>query len=71
MPVPADIGDDDASRTVNGASRTVNGERAGCFHPTRFLIGSQGGTRTPDPVVNSHLLYRLSYLGSVPLSGAP
>ncbi len=25
---------------------------------------SEGGTRTHDPVVNSHLLYRLSYLGS-------
>lgn len=24
---------------------------------------SQGGTRTPDKVVNSHLLYQLSYLG--------
>jgi hypothetical protein len=24
---------------------------------------SQGGIRTPDRVVNSHLLYRLSYLG--------
>ena len=24
---------------------------------------SEGGTRTHDPVINSHLLYRLSYLG--------
>jgi len=23
--------------------------------------GWQGGARTPDPVINSHLLYRLSY----------
>lgn len=28
-------------------------------------IGSWGGTRTPDPVVNSHLLYRLSYPGTL------
>ena len=25
---------------------------------------SRGGTRTPDPVINSHLLYQLSYSGS-------
>src|SRR6476646_2910158 len=25
---------------------------------------SRGGTRTPDPVINSHLLYHLSYSGS-------
>ena len=24
--------------------------------------GSDGGTRTPDPAVNSRLLYRLSYI---------
>jgi hypothetical protein len=24
---------------------------------------SRGGTRTPDPVINSHLLYQLSYSG--------
>jgi hypothetical protein len=28
------------------------------------VIGSPGRTRTSDPVVNSHLLYRLSYRGS-------
>ena len=27
-------------------------------------VGSRGGTRTPDKVVNSHLLYRLSYPGT-------
>jgi hypothetical protein len=27
------------------------------------MVSSQRGTRTPDPVINSHLLYRLSYLG--------
>src|SRR3977135_3461615 len=27
---------------------------------------SRGGTRTPDPVVNSHLLYHLSYSGIAP-----
>jgi hypothetical protein len=28
------------------------------------LDSSRGGTRTPDPVINSHLLYQLSYSGS-------
>jgi hypothetical protein len=27
-------------------------------------FNSRGGTRTPDPVINSHLLYQLSYSGS-------
>ena len=31
---------------------------------TGFRIGSSGGTRTPDPAVNSRLLYQLSYRGS-------
>ena len=31
---------------------------------TPCLNGSPGRTRTSDPVVNSHLLYRLSYRGS-------
>ena len=26
-------------------------------------VDSRGGTRTPDPVINSHLLYQLSYSG--------
>ena len=26
---------------------------------------SRGGTRTPDPVINSHLLYQLSYSGKL------
>jgi hypothetical protein len=29
-----------------------------------LAIYSRGGTRTPDPVINSHLLYHLSYSGS-------
>jgi hypothetical protein len=29
----------------------------------RFRIGSPGRARTADPVINSHLLYRLSYRG--------
>ncbi len=28
-----------------------------------IFFGSQRGTRTPGPLVNSQLLYRLSYLG--------
>ena len=30
------------------------------------LNSSRGGTRTPDPVINSHLLYHLSYSGIAP-----
>ncbi len=29
------------------------------------LRSSRGGTRTPDPVINSHLLYQLSYSGKL------
>jgi hypothetical protein len=31
-----------------------------CVH-----FNSRGGTRTPDPVINSHLLYQLSYSGRI------
>src|SRR6266496_6262051 len=34
----------------------------------RAFISSRGGTRTPDPVINSHLLYQLSYSGRNPKS---
>ena len=40
--------------------------------PLSYLTGvnpensSRGGTRTPDPVINSHLLYHLSYSGIAP-----
>ena len=30
---------------------------------TACLIGSPGRARTADPVINSHLLYQLSYRG--------
>src|SRR5687767_12620117 len=32
------------------------------------MKSSRGGTRTPDPVINSHLLYHLSYSGMNPQS---
>ena len=31
--------------------------------PSASCQSSRGGTRTPDPVINSHLLYQLSYSG--------
>ena len=34
---------------------------SGC--PLWLYHYSRGGTRTPDPVINSHLLYHLSYSG--------
>ncbi len=33
------------------------------LHKTLFSLGSPGRARTADPVINSHLLYRLSYRG--------
>ena len=36
----------------------------GCARRSRDrIIGSPGQTRTADPVINSHLLYQLSYWG--------
>jgi hypothetical protein len=37
-------------------------EQQSRWRPTA-LRSSRGGTRTPDPVINSHLLYQLSYSG--------
>ena len=34
------------------------------------LNGSGGGARTPDPAVNSRLLYQLSYRGTREATGA-
>lgn len=36
------------------------------FSVAMILNSSRGGTRTPDPVINSHLLYHLSYSGIAP-----
>jgi hypothetical protein len=38
--------------------------RAGSESAAAKKNGSPGGTRTPDQLVNSQLLYRLSYRGS-------
>ena len=38
-------------------------KRCGPTFPWGRMNGSGGRTRTADPVVNSHLLYRLSYAG--------
>ncbi|SVA56166.1 uncharacterized protein METZ01_LOCUS109020, partial [marine metagenome] len=42
--------------------KNINKKRTWIFH-VRLSRGSGGGTRTPDKVVNSHLLYQLSYSG--------
>jgi hypothetical protein len=39
------------------------GGEASCSLTDCFSESSRGGTRTPDPVINSHLLYQLSYSG--------
>lgn|GEM_PF-3202303 len=36
-----------------------------------YLNGSPGRTRTADPVVNSHLLYQLSYRGTLSFRNIP
>jgi hypothetical protein len=41
--------------------RSINGKPA--REPAGIEAGSRGGIRTPDRVVNSHLLCRLSYPG--------
>ncbi len=41
-----------ADRTADGGSRALT-----------FVLSSGDRTRTCDPVVNSHLLYQLSYAG--------
>jgi hypothetical protein len=35
----------------------------GCNFSTKRNLGSAGRARTADPVINSHLLYQLSYCG--------
>ncbi len=32
-----------------------------CMHQVLDLFGEPAGTRTQDPVIKSHVLYRLSY----------
>ena len=45
--------------------KTAVNEKSPVYKKTRLYInGSSGGTRTPDRVVNSHLLYQLSYRGT-------
>ncbi len=45
---------------------TSKKEKAQAFDkPELFLIGSASRARTCDPMINSHLLYQLSYRGSV------
>ena len=39
------------------------GSPEGCPKKIHAVLSSRGGTRTPDPVINSHLLYQLSYSG--------
>ena len=47
------------------ATGNTNGPWLGavCAFDARFRDNSRGGTRTPDPLINSQLLYRLSYSG--------
>ncbi len=53
-------------RQRKSAERCAGDKKKPCRRTCRaFSIGSPSRTRTSDPVVNSHLLYRLSYRGSV------
>ena len=44
-------------------TRREKADTVGCFNFVKNQNGSPGRTRTADPVINSHLLYRLSYRG--------
>ena len=39
-------------------------EKCGGFLLLLLLAGGQGGNRTPDTVIFSHVLYQLSYLAA-------
>ena len=46
--------------------RTANEKPSNARRCWAFVLPySRGGTRTPDPVINSHLLYHLSYSGKM------
>ena len=51
-----------SSRHVPGSKTPLAKQMPGKGDLVAFL-NSRGGTRTPDPVINSHLLYQLSYSG--------
>ena len=51
----ASLGRDDKDRNKKAPDRKIRGFKM------RVKSGSSGRTRTADKVVNSHLLYRLSY----------
>ena len=57
-------GDREELRPLLGSRRPVT--------PQHFSelanFNSRGGTRTPDPVINSHLLYQLSYSGMLTIA---
>ena len=53
---------------------TTNDKRAQrrkALRPFDLDNSSRGGTRTPDRVINSHLLYHLSYPGILPEAQTP
>ena len=52
----------ESSRQQNGHSLSEMPVFISRFNCESFN-SSRGGTRTPDPVINSHLLYHLSYSG--------
>ena len=59
-------GDPGMASSTQEAERCAGDKKKPCRRTCRaFSIGSPSRTRTSDPVVNSHLLYRLSYRGSV------
>src|SRR5688500_3389284 len=61
---------DDAIRVAPMMRESLSDSGGGCRLEDPTIIeaasesGSPGGTRTPDQLVNSQLLYRLSYRGS-------
>jgi hypothetical protein len=53
---------------------TRDASRVSKLAPSRELSAipgeADGGTRTPDPIITSDVLYQLSYVGAVRLDGS-
>src|SRR5690348_2834174 len=56
--------------TITTTNGPATGGRPVPSQAMRDVGSSRGGTRTPDPVINSHLLYQLSYSGRGAARGA-
>ena len=56
-----------AALTAERVRRRDTTKTPACFGA---LVRADGGTRTPDPIITSDVLYQLSYVGAVGLDGS-